>query len=153
MNDISEYERRITAALDRAAQALDKLSAGGGDDSEALKAELAAERVANQQLEERVRAIKEGQEKTVSRLEAELAALKKAFSARDAEVQQIRSVNDALRSSNSALREANAKGVGDADLVNAALVSELEGLRAARLTERAEMEEILATLEPILKEA
>ena len=54
MDDISEYERRITAALDRAAQALDKLGAGDGGDTAALKSELEAERVANQQLEERV---------------------------------------------------------------------------------------------------
>ncbi|MCG6884650.1 MAG: hypothetical protein LJE62_12935 [Silicimonas sp.] len=153
MNDISEYERRITAALDRAAQALDKLSAGEGGDSEALKAELEAERVANQQLEERVRAIKETQEKTVARLEAEVASLKKALSTRDAEVQQMRSVNEALRSSNGALREANAKGLGDPDLVNAAMASEIESLRSARSAERAEIEEIIATLEPVLKEA
>ena len=153
MEDISEYERRITAALDRAAQALDKLSAGEGGDSAALKAELEAERVANQQLEERVRAIKETQEKTVSRLEAEVASLRTALSTRDAEVQQMRSVNEALRSSNGALRVANSKGVGDADLVNQALETELESLRKIRAAERAEIEDILATLEPVLKEA
>ena len=153
MNDISEYERRITAALDRAAQALDRLSAGESGDSEALKAELDAERVANQQLEERVRAIKEKQEKTVARLEADVASLKAALATRDAELQQMRSVNDALRTSNGKLREANAKGVGDADLVNAAMVTEIESLRSARAADRAEIEEILVTLEPVLKEA
>lgn len=153
MDDISEYERRITAALDRAAQALDKLSAGDDGDSAALKAELEAERVANQQLEERVRAIKDTQEQTVARLEAEVAELKRAFAARDAEMQQLRSVNEELRTSNGALRAANAEGVGDADLVNTAMVTEIESLRAARAAERAEIEEILATLEPVLKEA
>lgn len=153
MNDISEYERRITSALDRAAQALGQLSAGDGADAEALKTELEAERVANKQLEERVRAIKEKQETTVSQLEAEVASLKAALTSRDAEVQQMRSVNEALRGSNGALREANAKGVGDADLVNTAMVTEIESLRAARAAERAEIEEILATLEPVLKEA
>ena len=153
MNDISEYERRITAALDRAAQALDKLSAGEGGDAEALKAELEAERVANQQLEERVRAIKETQEKTVKSLEASVADLKKALAARDAELQRLKSVNEDLRKSNGALREANAEGVGNAELVNSAMVTEIESLRAARAAERAEIEEILATLEPVLKEA
>jgi hypothetical protein len=154
MNDISEYERRITAALDRAAQALDKLSAAGeGGDAEALKAELEAERVANQQLEERVRAIKETQEQTVKSLEANVADLKKALATRDAELQRLKSVNEDLRKSNGALREANAEGVGNADLVNSAMVTEIESLRAARAAERAEIEEILATLEPVLKEA
>ena len=153
MDDISEYERRITAALDRAAKALDKLGASEGGDTEALKSELEAERVANQQLEERVRAIKETQEQTVKRLEVQVADLGQAVVARDAEVQQLRSVNEELRASNGALREANAKGVGDADLVNSAMVTEIEGLRAARASERAEIEDILATLEPVLKEA
>lgn len=153
MDDISEFERRITAALDRAAQALDRLGAGDGEDSTALKAELEAERVANQQLEERVRAIKEKQETMVARLEQDVARLKDALKTRDAEVQQMRSVNEALRDSNASLREANAKGVGDADLVNSAMVTELESLRAARAADRSEIEEILATLEPVLKEA
>ena len=153
MDDIAEYERRITAALDRAAQALDKLSAGGEGDAAALKAELEAERVANQQLEERVRAIKETQEQTVKRLEDTVADLKAALGARDAELQQVKSVNAELRESNGALRAANAEGVGNADLVNSAMVTEIESLRAARAADRAEIEEILATLEPVLKEA
>lgn len=153
MDDISEYERRITAALDRASQALDRLHAGEGGDSAALKAELEAERVANQQLEERVRAIKERQETTVSSLEARVAELRAALETRDGELQRLRSVNEELRQSNAALREANAQGVGDAELVNASMASELDGLRAARAAERAEIEEILATLEPVLKEA
>jgi molybdopterin converting factor small subunit len=153
MSDISEFERRITAALDRAQQALEQLSAGEGGDTVALTAELDAERVANQQLEERVRAIKEKQETTVAELEGEVARLQEALKARDGEVQSMRSVNETLRASNTALREANAQGLAEPELVNAAMVTELDGLRAARAAERAEIEEILATLEPALKEA
>lgn len=153
MEDISEFERRIAGALDRASQAMDKLGVGEGGDSSELKAELEAERVANQQLEERVRAIKDKQETMVAGLEAEVARLKEALESRDAEVQQIRSVNEALRASNASLREANAQGVGNAELVNSAMVTELESLRAARAADRSEIEEILATLEPVLKEA
>ena len=153
MSDISDYERRITAALDRAQQALEQLGTGDGGDTAALTAELEAERVANQQLEERVRAIKEKQETTVAGLEAEVARLQEALKSRDAEVQSMRQVNEALRSSNVALRTANAEGLADATLVNDAMVSELDSLRAARAAERAEIEEILATIEPALKEA
>ncbi len=153
MNDISDFERRITAALDRAQQALDKLGAGDGGDAEALRVELEAERVANQQLEERVRAIKETQEQTVTGLEAKVAELSQALATRDAELQQIKGVNEELRRSNGALREANANGVADPELVNSAMVTEIESLRAARAAERAEIEDLLATLEPILKEA
>ena len=153
MEDIAEYQRRITAALDRAGQALDALSSGEVGDSAALQAELDAERVANQQLEERVRAIKEKQETILADLESEVARLKEALKVRDSEAQQIKAVNKSLRESNAALREANAAGVGDASLVNSAMVSELESLRAAHEAERAELEEILSTLEPVLKEA
>ena len=154
MDDIAEFERRITAALDRAAQALDALGAGGdGEDVGELKAELEAERVANSQLEERVLAIKEKQEKMVARLETEVADLKAALTSKDTVLQQIRSVNEELRSSNEALRKANFKGVGDPGLVNASMVTELNSLRTARAADKAEIEEILATLEPVLREA
>lgn len=155
MNDIAELERRITAALDRAAQGLERLGGASADagELESMKTELEAERVANAQLEERVRAIKEKQETTVAALEAEVLRLKDALRARDGEVQRMRSVNEELRGSNGKLREANAQGLADADLVNTAMNSELEALRAERAAHRAEIDEMLATLEPLLKEA
>ncbi len=154
MDDISEFQRRIVAALDRAGQALDQLgSGGGGGGSEELAAELEAERVANRQLEERVRAIKEKQETTVARLEDQVSDLRDALATRDAEVQRMRKVNDALRETNASLRDANAQGLAQPELVNAAMMSELDALRAQRAAERAEIEDILATLEPVLKEA
>lgn len=160
MTDISELERRITAALDRIGQGVEQLDAGSPaaaavDEGEvaALREALEDERLANAQLEERVRAIKEKQETMVARLEQDVASLKDALKSRDADLQQLRSVNEELRGSNASLREANAQGVGDADLVNSAMVTELESLRAARAADRSEIEEILATLEPVLKEA
>ena len=155
MSDISELERRITAALDRAGQALDRMTADTGDsgDAAALASELEAERMANAQLEERVRAIKEKQETNVQGLEGEVARLRAALEARDGELQRVQSVNEELRSSNAALREANATGVADPHLVNKSMMSELESLRAARAADRAEIDDILATLEPVLKEA
>lgn len=155
MTDITELERRITGALERASSALAQLSAAQEDtgDLEAMKAELEAERVANAQLEERVRAIKEKQETTVAALEAEVVRLKDALRGRDGEVQRMRGVNDDLRASNAALREANAEGLADGDMVNSAMLSELEALKAQRAAERAEIDEVLATIEPLLKEA
>ncbi|MEM9969632.1 MAG: hypothetical protein AAF762_00840 [Pseudomonadota bacterium] len=155
MSDISELERRIAGALDRAAQAMDRMSVGGGDgeDTAALAAELEAERMANAQLEERVRAIKEKQEGRMAELERDVARLRDVVEARDETVQQIRAVNDELRKSNAALREANAKGLADADLVNGAMQTELDALRSARAADRAEVDDVLATLDAVLKEA
>ena len=153
MSDISDLERRITGALDRATKALEQMSAGGAESGPDLSAELEAERVANRQLEERVRAIKEKQENTVTALEREVSDLRDAHATRDAEVQQMRSVNAALRESNGALRDANSKGLSAPELIDQAMASELESLRVARAAQQAEIAEILATLEPVLKEA
>lgn len=154
MSEIESYQARIIGALERAGRAIDQLGAPGeGGDSAALAAELEAERVANAQLEARVRAIKEKQETVVARLEAEVAKLREALEHRDGMVMRMKSVNDELRASNKALREANAAGLADADLVNTSLESETASLRERRAGDRAEIEEILATLDPILKEA
>ena len=154
MSEIDEFQTRIIGALERAGRALDQLDLPSeGEDSAALAAELEAERVANSQLEARVRAIKEKQETTVARLEDEVATLREALERRDGTVQRMKTVNDELRASNQALREANAAGLAQADLVNASLSTELDGLRERTATDRAEIDEILATLDPILKEA
>lgn len=156
MSDIAELERRIASALDRAAQAMDRLSSGGSDDgldAEALAAELEAERMANAQLEERVRAIKEKQETRMAELERDVARLRDVIEAKDETLQQVRAVNEELRRSNTALREANAQGLADAGLVNDAMKSELDALRTAQAADRAEVDDVLATLESALKEA
>ena len=155
MSDIAEFERRIAAALDRAAQAMDRLSAESGDsgDAKALAAELEAERVANAQLEERVRAIKEKQEGRMAELERDVSRLRDVVEAKDELLQQVRAVNEELRTSNAALREANAAGLADASLVNDAMRSEVAALHRAREADRADVEDVLATLNSVLKEA
>jgi hypothetical protein len=55
-----------------------------------------------------------------------------------------------LRESLAALREAQTKAVADPHLVNRAMLTELEALRATRLTEMAQMEAILAELHPLI---
>ena len=156
MSDIAEYERRITAALDRISKALDAPKAVEDGD---LAAALEAERTANAQLEERVKAIKEKQETTVSALEksvadlqSEVESLKTALSDRDGGLQRIRRVNEELRKSNVALREANASAVPDAHLVNTAMMAELEALRADHKATADELAEIAQVLDPILSE-
>ena len=155
MSDIADFERRIAAALDRAAQAMDRFSAGSSDagDAKALAAELEAERVANAQLEERVRAIKEKQEGRMAELERDVSRMRDVIEAKDELLQQIRAVNDELRASNSALREANAAGLADASLVNDAMRSELAALKRAREADRADVDDVLVSLNSVLKEA
>jgi chromosome segregation ATPase len=150
--DGTELERRVHAALDRIAAAADAMIQPAGEPDEDLVAALEAEREANLQLEERVKAIKERQESLVARLERDVADLKAAMASRDTTIQTVRKMNGKLRRSNRALRSANAEGLADANLVNEALAAEAEALRALVDADRAELDEIISTLEPIVKE-
>ena len=150
MTDASDLEARILGALDRLGAAIDALPDGRGPD---LSAALDAERMANAQLEERVKAIKDKQETLVGRLEAEVASLRDSLAERDATLARMRGVNEALRETNRALRDANAAGLPDAGLIDAGTRAELDALRALREGDRAEIDEILGTLAPIVEEA
>ena len=151
MSDISELERRITAALDRVGSAVDRMAAGGGGaDSAALSDQLAEERTANAQLEARVQAIKDKQETTVAGLESDVARLKAALLRRDSELQAARATNAALRDNNASLRTAATAHLEDADAVTASLESELLALQNDRAAEKAEVDEILSSLSPML---
>jgi len=155
MSDITELERRITAALDRISTGLGK--AGGSnavsDELVRLREALESEQSANAQLEERVRAIRDRQEDTVSALEAEVARLREAAVRHDAEIQRLNRVNGQLRQNNHSLREANEQGVGDPHLINKAMMAELDSLRVSRDADRAELDAVLGELKPLLEGA
>lgn len=157
MSEIAEYQSRITSALDRISVVLEAGAGGAGDAD--MAAALEAERTANAQLEERVRAIKDKQETTIAALEkavgdleAEVQSLKDALGDRDGGLQRMRRVNEELRRSNIALRDANAAGLADAHLVNTGMMAELEALRADHASTTAELAEIATVLDPILAE-
>lgn len=65
---------------------------------------------------------------------------------------QLRNANAQLRTNNAALREAHASGLPDAELINAGLSAELEALKATRAADRAEIDSVLAALQPLLGE-
>lgn len=150
MSDITELERRITAALDRIGSGIETLGATGSDGASAELAEqLEAERTANAQLEERVKAIREKQETVVGTLEAEVTKLREEIAGHFSEMSRMQQINSQLRENNAALREANAEGVGDAHLINKAMLTELEALRSARAADRAELDAVLDELRPL----
>ena len=71
----------------------------------------------------------------------------------DNELQNLRQANEQLLSANTALRDANAEGVSDSELINSALVAEIDGLRAAQASDQAQVNVVLAKLEPLLANA
>lgn len=130
MQDIVELERRITAALDRIGAGLDRRGAGTGDGSGAddiarLTEALDEERMANAQLNERVRVLHERVGQDAS---AEIAELQGQLAAQTDEIGTLRRV----------LAEAG---------------KEIAALRAARAAEAAELADVVAALDPLVMEA
>jgi hypothetical protein len=161
MQEISELEQRITAALARIGKGVDRLSAqprppalapasGGGADA-SLRAQLEEEKSLTAQLQERLRAAKEREQK--GDLQEKIDKLTQQLDVQGLELQRMRRTNATLRDQLAALRAAQAAGVTEPQLINKAMAAELDALRALRLTEMAEMDEILAALEPHLTEA
>lgn len=169
MSEIEELQSRIAAAMARIGSGIAVLSeqaqAAAGPVAD-LERKLDEERQANAQLEERLRTLRAKHEQElealraqvgkagqVERLRAELTAQADAMARLDMDVQRVRLANSQLRDSSAALRKANQEGVGEPHLINKAMLAELEGLRAARATDAAEISALLARLEPLLASA
>jgi hypothetical protein len=163
MQDISELEGRITAALERIGKGVDRLAAvprpsppvasppGAPAADAALRTQLEEEKALTAQLQERLRTHKEREPK--SDLQDKVDRLTQQLDVQGLELQRMRRTNASLRDQLSALRAAQASGVAEPQLINKSLMAELDALRAERLAEVAEMDEILAALEPHLTEA
>ena len=165
MSDIQDLQGRILSAMDRIGFGIDALVERAAVAPDAGLAEaLEEERLANAQLEERLRAVHSRHEDElaalraeldrgaeVETLKAELGSLNEAMAQLETDNARLRQANDQLRASNGALREANQEGVGEPHLINQAMLAELEGMRAYRAAEAAHAAAILSRLEPLLK--
>ncbi|MBQ0765744.1 MAG: hypothetical protein KBT62_05305 [Sulfitobacter litoralis] len=162
MSDIEHLQGRILAALERASRGADKLAVAK-DEIPDLSQNLAQERAVNVELAEQVEALKKRLADETSHLRAELATAQAQNNSADAartqtekldmELQRVRRANAQLAEACAALREANAEGVGDAGLINAALQAELDAVHAARRADVAEADAILSVLTPLVPTA
>ncbi|MGO4855268.1 hypothetical protein [Phaeovulum sp. W22_SRMD_FR3] len=142
-----------TAAVD--AEALQAKALQDSAELIALREALEAERQANAQLSDRVRAIRDKQETMVTLLERRLAATQRDCDRWAREVARMKRANLDLTEANRGLTAAIGQGADTDDgvaahLINRAMLAELESLRALRSAERAELEEILSGLEPLI---
>ncbi|MDF1620008.1 hypothetical protein [Pseudothioclava nitratireducens] len=168
MSDIAEFERRIGFALERIERGFATVKARAEQSAETpaaaaapaaqdsgemsdLREALDAERTANAQLSERVRAIREKQETTLSAMEKKLGAMTRAHEAAQTEITRLKRANADLVAANAALVEAGAEPAPH--LINRAMQAELESLRAARAAEAAELDDILSGIAPLLEQA
>ncbi|MCG7626625.1 hypothetical protein MHM88_02325 [Epibacterium sp. MM17-32] len=161
----SEHEKleddltEATAQNEALQAQIDALSAGAGAelapavDTAALDAELDTLRIELEAMRARAEAAEAASGADAPVDEGVSAELDQRLGELDGELQNLRASNDQLRQSNAALRAANAEGVGDPTLINAGLEAEVEGLKAARATDQAEVNAVLARLEPLLATA
>lgn len=152
MSQPEELQARVRAALARIETAVGSMQVAA-EPTEDLSAALEAERAANAQLEERVLAIQEKQNALVNALQSEIAELRDALGARDEAVKLVRQMNGKLRKTNRALRQAAARGLADAALVNTSLEAEIENLRGLQAADRAEIDELVSAITPFVEEA
>jgi predicted nucleic acid-binding Zn-ribbon protein len=129
MQDIIELERRITAAMDRIAKGLERgPGAGQSDEVARLTEALDEERMANAQLNERIKVLRDRDGQGAGAVQDETATLKAQLLAQKDEIATLRRV----------LAEAG---------------KEIATLRAARSAEAEELAEIVAALDPVIAEA
>jgi len=157
MSDLAEYERRISAALEAIGAGVEALAKPAPDQGSAeaelvdLRAKLEEEKVANAQLEERVRKLKRRKDRDAEQAKA-LEAQNAKIASIDKELQHLRQVNGQLRDTVAKLRDANSEGVAEPHLINKTMLTELEALRAVQAADAAEVDAILEELAPLMKE-
>ncbi|WP_435258833.1 hypothetical protein ACSBLW_03410 [Thioclava sp. FR2] len=165
MDDIAELERRITAALMRidrgldglyrvaAAPASDDQSAGGvgaeSDQVQRLNDALEEERTVTAQLQERLRALREKEAGQTMPLQAEIDRLTKQLDVQGLEMQRLKKTVGSLREQLRTMTDALAEDRVEPHLINKAMLTELEALRALRSADAAELEEIILALDPL----
>ncbi|MBU2358638.1 MAG: hypothetical protein KKB02_06880 [Alphaproteobacteria bacterium] len=163
MEDIKALETRIVIALDRIRAGL----TGLGDTAAMadLQADLDRERAAHTGLQDRVARLQTqadgriaelesrcgAQADQISDLDADLQQLRQSNADLDAELQQLRGSNADLTAVCARLRAAATQGTADPELINRALMAEVEGLTAQRSAEASEVAAILSDLKPLLQ--
>lgn len=182
MRNMTEFEAlqgRINAALDRIGTQVEQFSVvpepeptpePEGPDRADLMQQLEDERLANAQLEERIKALNAqatAQEEALAEAQAEaqqpaqpsgadpevVAAQAQQLARLDMELHQLRRVNEQLVQSSEELRKAAEAQIAEPILINRAMLSEIDGLRSARAADKAEIETLLAQLEPLVAQA
>jgi hypothetical protein len=170
MQDIAELERRITAAMERIAKGLDRAPApvdpltpvesgtpgavatAGRDEVTRLTESLDEERMANAQLAERLKVVRDKEAKLRGALEEQIADLMRQLDAQGLELSRAHRTMVQQGGQLRSLREAAEAQVADPALINRTMEVEMEALRATRGAEVAELEDILAALDPLIAE-
>lgn len=167
MQQIAELERRITAALERIGKGVEGLVSqtpaadplpmaeqvadeGALLEIARLNDALDEERMANAQLTERLKVVRDKDAKSLSTLQDQVTQLTAQIDAQALEMQRSRQTVGQLRDSLRVMRDAAEAGLPDAGLINKAMQVELDAMTRLRAAEMAELDDILGALAPLL---
>ena len=157
MGQIADLEQRIATAFARIAAGVEALEARPAPVATvdtgavaALQTALDEERMAHAQLAERLKMLRDQDARSQASLTTEVASLTRHLDAQGLDVQRLSGTVAQLREELRRLREAAEQGMADPQLINRAMLAELEALRATRAAETTEMADIIAALTPIL---
>ena len=162
--DIAELERRIAHALERMGRAVARLAPGGSaarmngqggdaDLAEALEAERAKSALLTAQLALALREPRDRDTPAQGQLEAKVIRMTRQLDVQGLELARMRKTAVQLREHLRVLLDQAAEALVDPSHINRAMAVELDALRATRQTEVAQMDEILAELQPLVEEA
>ncbi|MCZ8079521.1 MAG: hypothetical protein RSE12_12050 [Fuscovulum sp.] len=176
MQDMAELERRIAAALHRIGEGIETLTsaasapasappvedhAADADRIQQLEQALSAERHTVAALREQLEAQAEPALDTEpapapdadrAELEARIEKMTAQLDVQGLEIHRMRKTVVQLRENLRGLRRAQTANLADPEQINRAMMAELEAIRVTRLSEVAEMDEILTELTPLIKE-
>ncbi|GFE66686.1 hypothetical protein [Litoreibacter roseus] len=154
MADLSQLEQRITQALDKIAAGVEAgLNKPAPDPASVSLSDLTEELEIERATNERLVAGREKTTAQIERLDIRVERLTKRLEAADTENKRLEAVIEALSENNSALREANAAHQPADVVVDASLSAQLADLKASRKADLDELDDILAELAPLVKEA
>jgi hypothetical protein len=149
-----------TEKLAKNLAAAEKTANTASDVAKAAQAEAASASEALQKARERVDALEkevasgaDGAEAQRAAMIKQIDALDKARASSEEELDKTRQYNKHLKKLNTSLRKANEDNVGDPELINASLVTELEQIKAQRDIDLEEVNGILARLTPLVEGA
>ena len=167
MQDLAELERRISAALARIGDGIEALSnaapaaappAAPEEETARLRAELDAERRLTAQLRDDLAAARSAPpvvpvaDAGDEALRARIDQMTRQLDVQGLEMHRMRKMIVQLRENLRGMRRAQSANVADPEQINRAMAAELEAIRVTRLSEVAELDEILTELAPLIRE-
>jgi len=152
---IEALGERISVALGRVVRTVRTAPVGDGDRAEEireLERQLQRERELAEELRQWAERLKHRLRRMSRRYEARLRRLADRIEAQSEEIRRLRDSNRALTGELAALREAAAGGAVDAARINRAMETEIRAMQAARASEIAEIDHLMAELRPLVRE-